>query len=171
MTRSFFPSLRDQPYFAPPKCHCSTVGAYVALMDFTRSAHGDAARHMLEPNVSLFPGNRGNAIQAGPLRVVENAVVILMLRPLAAGQARHSSPNGFGARRRKPSRQKEYRTAPKGRGRVRIGDILMDKWLDFVEFMKPVFGEYAVKNSKKPEYIKIHSFQTGWMPENPVIEE
>lgn len=63
-----------------------------------------------------------------------------------------------------------YNDRGKGRGRVRIGDILMEKWPDFVKFMKPVLGEYAVKNPKKPESVKIHSFQTGWMPENPVIE-
>lgn len=64
-----------------------------------------------------------------------------------------------------------YNDRGKGRGRVRIGDLLMEKWLDFSEFMKPVLSEYAVKKPRKPEHIKIHSFQTGWMPENPVIEE
>ena len=62
-----------------------------------------------------------------------------------------------------------YNDRGKGKGRVRIGDILMGKWPDFVAFMKPVLGEHAVKNPQKPDYIKIHSFQTGWMP-NPIIE-
>jgi len=62
-----------------------------------------------------------------------------------------------------------YNDRGKGKGRVRIGDILMKKWQDFVDFIKPVLGEYAVKNPKRPEFIKIHTFQTGWQPE-PVIE-
>ena len=41
---------------------------------------------------------------------------------------------------------------------------------DFLDFIKPVLAEYAVGNPKKPEYIKIHTFQTGWMPENPTLE-
>ena len=63
-----------------------------------------------------------------------------------------------------------YNERGKDRGRVRIGDILREKWSDFVASIKPVLGEYAVKNPKRPEYIKIHSFQTGWMPEGPTIE-
>ena len=57
-----------------------------------------------------------------------------------------------------------YNDRAKGRGRIRIGDILREKWADFVDFIKPVLGEYAVENPQRPEYIKIHSFQTGWMP-------
>ncbi len=52
-----------------------------------------------------------------------------------------------------------YNDRGKGKGRVRIADILMEKWSDFVDFMKPFLGEYAVKNPKKPQYIEIHSFQ------------
>lgn len=63
-----------------------------------------------------------------------------------------------------------YNEKGKGKGRVRIGDILRENWKDFVEFIKPVLGEYAVENPKKPEYIKLHTFQTGWQPE-PVIED
>ena len=59
-----------------------------------------------------------------------------------------------------------YNDRGKGLGRVRIGDILMEKWQDFVDFMRPVLGEYAVKDPIKPDYIKIHSYQTEWMPEN-----
>jgi len=64
-----------------------------------------------------------------------------------------------------------YNKEGKDKGRVRIGDILRDKWTDFIDFIKPVLGDYAIKNPKRPEYIKIHSFQTGWMPENSIIEE
>ena len=64
-----------------------------------------------------------------------------------------------------------YNDRAKGKGRIRIGDVLREKWLDFVNFMQPVLGEYAVRNPHKPEYIKIHSFQTEWMPPEPVIEE
>jgi anaerobic sulfite reductase subunit C len=63
-----------------------------------------------------------------------------------------------------------YNDRGKGKGRVRIGDILMKKWQDFVNFIKPVLGEYAVKNPSKPEFIKIHTFQTEWQPE-PLIED
>ena len=59
----------------------------------------------------------------------------------------------------------------KGKGRVRIGEILREKWQDFLEFMKPVLGEYAVRNPQRPEYIKIHSFQTGWCLKEPVMEK
>lgn len=61
-----------------------------------------------------------------------------------------------------------YNDRGRGLGRVRIGDILMEKWQDFVDFIKPVLGEYAVKDPSRPQFIKIHSFQTGWMPEKPV---
>ena len=64
-----------------------------------------------------------------------------------------------------------YNDRGKGRGRVRIGDILREKWQDFIEFMKPVLGEYAVRNPQRPEYIKIHSFQTGWCLKEPVMEK
>lgn len=63
-----------------------------------------------------------------------------------------------------------YNDRGKGKGRIRIGDILMEKWQDFIDFMKPILGEYAVENPIKPEYVKIHSFQTGWNPEKPVME-
>lgn len=63
-----------------------------------------------------------------------------------------------------------YNDRGKGKGRIRIGDILIEKWNDFLDFMKPVLSEYAVKDSKKPEYIRIHTFQTAWQAE-PVIEE
>ena len=56
-----------------------------------------------------------------------------------------------------------YNDRGKGKGRVRIGDILMERWNDFVEFMKPALGEYAVKSPKKPEFIKIHTYQTEWL--------
>ena len=63
-----------------------------------------------------------------------------------------------------------YNDKGKDKGRVRIGDILREKWQDFLSFINPVLGEYAVKDPQKPQYIKIHAFQTGWQPE-PVIEE
>ncbi|HLD82348.1 MAG TPA: 4Fe-4S dicluster domain-containing protein, partial [Candidatus Omnitrophota bacterium] len=62
-----------------------------------------------------------------------------------------------------------YNIIGKGKGRIRIGDFLMKKWPDFVEFIQPVLAEFAVKNPKRPEFIKIHSFQTEWQPE-PIIE-
>ena len=62
-----------------------------------------------------------------------------------------------------------YNIIGKGKGRIRIGDFLMKKWPDFLEFIKPVLGEYRVENPKRPEFIKIHSFQTEWQPE-PIIE-
>lgn len=63
-----------------------------------------------------------------------------------------------------------YQDKGKGRGRVRIGDLLMEKWQDFVDFIRPVLDGYAVKNPQKPKFIKIHSFQSGWMPESPALE-
>jgi len=59
-----------------------------------------------------------------------------------------------------------YNEAGKGRGRIRIGDILREKWQEFVDFIKPHLGEYATENPQMPERIKIHTFQTGWMPQN-----
>lgn len=64
-----------------------------------------------------------------------------------------------------------YNDRGKGKGRVRIGDILRENWQDFLEFMQPVLGEYAARDPKMPEYIRMHSFQTGWMPEEPVMEK
>lgn len=64
-----------------------------------------------------------------------------------------------------------YNDRGQGKGRIRIGDILMESWQDFIDFMKPILGEYAVENPKKPEYIKIHTFQTGWDPKGSVTEE
>ncbi|MDI6784318.1 MAG: 4Fe-4S dicluster domain-containing protein [bacterium] len=64
-----------------------------------------------------------------------------------------------------------YNVRGKGKGRVRIGDILREKWSDFLEFINPVLGEYAVTNPPKPDFIEIHSFQTGWKPETLGVKE
>jgi dissimilatory sulfite reductase (desulfoviridin) alpha/beta subunit len=60
-----------------------------------------------------------------------------------------------------------YNSRGKGKGRVRIGDILREKWQDFLNFIKPVLEDCAVKEPKKPQYNRIHTFQTGWMPPSP----
>lgn len=55
-----------------------------------------------------------------------------------------------------------YHTYGKDRGRTRIGDILRSFWKEFVAYIKPVLGEYAVKNPAMPEHITIHPYQKGW---------
>lgn len=61
-----------------------------------------------------------------------------------------------------------YNDRAKGRGRVRIGDILREKWQDFVDFIRPVLAESAVRDPKPPAYNTIHTFQTGWLPPSKI---
>ena len=57
-----------------------------------------------------------------------------------------------------------YNDRGQGAGRVRIGDILRANWPEFVTFMEPTLGEYAVENPTRPECNRIHTYQSGWMP-------
>lgn len=57
-----------------------------------------------------------------------------------------------------------YHKYGQGKGRIRIGDILRSYWDEFVEYIKPVLGEYAVDNPQMPEPMVTHPYQAGWKP-------
>ena len=51
-----------------------------------------------------------------------------------------------------------YEQTAQGKGRVRLGALLLEEaaWREFVAYLKPVLGEYAIDNLPPPRPVEIH---------------